>query len=342
MLSSTLKRLLDGERLEREEARDVVAKLLANDVAPAQVAALLTLIQSRRATAEELAGFADGVAAAAIPFPAEVAGAIDTCGTGGDGRGTLNLSTAAALVAAAAGATVLKHGNRAATSKSGSADLLERLGIAIDLDAAAAIECARAHRFAFLFARRYHPLLAKLAPIRASIGFPTLFNLLGPLVNPARVRRQVLGVHDRAAQERVAAALRLRGCDHALVIHGDGGEGGVDEATPAGPLRVLVVRADHPIREELRDPQTLGVPRAPLAALKVASAEESAARVTAVLRGEGGTARDAVLLNAGLALEVAGVAEDWRSGFAVAARALDDGSARRLVETLRGQAGAPA
>jgi anthranilate phosphoribosyltransferase len=339
MLSSTLKRLLDGERLEREEARGVVQKLLASEVAPAQVAALLTLIQSRRATAEELAGFADGVAAAALPFPGEIAGAIDTCGTGGDGRGTLNLSTAAALVAAAAGATVLKHGNRAATSKSGSAELLERLGIAIDLDAGAALECARAHRFAFLFARRYHPLLAKLAPIRASIGFPTLFNLLGPLVNPARVRRQVLGVHDLRAQERVAAALALRGCDHALVIHG---EGGVDEATPAGPLRVLVVRKDAPIREELRDPAALGVPRTPLAELVVADPDESAARVTAVLRGATGAARDAVLLNAALALEVAGVAADWSEGFATAARALDDGSAWRLVGTLRREKGAPA
>src|SRR5262245_39421183 len=204
------------------------------------------------------------------------------------------------------------------------------MGIAVDLDAAAAVQCARARRFVFLFARRYHPLLAKLATIRASIGFPTLFNLLGPLVNPARVRRQVLGVHDPTAQERVAGALALRGCDHALVIHGDGG---VDEATPAGPLRVLIVRKNEPIREELRDPTALGVPRTPLAALVVAGPDESAARVVAVLRGEPGAARDAVLLNAALALEVAGVAADWSDGFAKAARALDDGSAWRLVGT---------
>lgn len=343
MLNATLARLLHGERLGREAARGVVDTLLTSDVPAAQVAALLALIQARGATAEELAGFADGVAAAAIPFPAGIDDAIDTCGTGGDGRSTLNLSTAAALVAAAAGATVLKHGNRAATSRSGSADLLERLGVAIDLDAGAALASARTHRFAFLFARRYHPLLARIAAIRATIGFPTLFNLLGPLVNPARVRRQVLGVHDRVAQERVAAALKLRGCDHALVIHGQGDdEGGVDEATPAGPFRVLVVRHDESIREELRDPRSLGVARAPLHELRVASPEESAARVTAVLRGEAGPARAAVLLNAALALEVAGVASDWREGFEQAARALDDGSTWQLVNALRAANGAGA
>jgi anthranilate phosphoribosyltransferase len=333
MLSEAITALLGGATLTRAAARAVLDEVVASDLPRERIAALLALLQVRGATADELSGFADALAAAAVPYPADPGDAVDTCGTGGDGRRTLNLSTLAALVAAAAGATVLKHGNRAATSACGSADLLERLGIPIDLPPAAAAAAARRDGFAFLFARSYHPVLKRVAPIRAALGFPTVFNLLGPLLNPARVRRQVVGVMDARAQEQIAATLQLRGCEHAVVLHG---AGGLDEASPLGPLRVLVVRRDAPqIRAEQRDPAELGIARCTLAELQVASVAESCARAEAIVAGERGAARDAVLLNAALALEVAGRARDWRDGFAQAARAIDDGRARRTLENLR-------
>jgi len=331
VLIDEVQRLLGGGFLDREQARSSFETLFSQEVPPVRCAAFLALLQQRGPSPEELAGFADCLSAHAVPFPADPSTAIDTCGTGGDGKGTFNLSTTAALVAAAAGALVLKHGNRAATSKSGSADLLEALGIPIDLSPD---DAARQHldrRFTFLFARKYHPILAKMAPIRSAIGFPTVFNLLGPLLNPARVRRQVIGVYDERAQRWMAEALRLRGCEFAIVLHGDQG---LDEATPLGPFRALIVEESRPVREEARDPLDLGIPRCRLEDLQVSSAEESRAATIAVLHGEKGPRRDAVLINAALALEVAAVASSWAEGLDRARAAIDRGDAWTLVQRL--------
>jgi anthranilate phosphoribosyltransferase len=331
MLTATLTRLLGGATLDRREARDCLDTILQEDVPDVRTAALLTVLQRRGPTPAEVAGFADSLAAAAMDYPAPPGDAIDTCGTGGDGSSTFNISTTAALLAAASGATVLKHGNRAATSRSGSADLLEQLGIPIDLDPAAAARSVGSHRFAFLFARSYHPVLKKVAPVRQQIGFPTIFNLLGPLLNPARVERQVVGVYSPTLQTVVADALLLRGVRHAMVLHG---AGGLDEATPLGPFDCLVVRDGSVIRE-LRDPAELGVARCRLEELQVASAEASRDLAMAVLQGQPGPPRDAVVINAALALEVSGVTEDWKEGAALASARLDAGDVWPWVEALK-------
>lgn len=337
MIERELRKLLEQQTLDRGEACRTLDVILHGDVPEAQTVALLSLLQLRGPTAAEVAGFADSLAAAALPFPGEVGDAIDTCGTGGDGSSTFNLSTTAGLLAAACGATVLKHGNRAATSRSGSADLLEALGIPIDLDPAAAAHAAARHRFAFLYARSYHPVMARVAPLRSQIGFPTVFNLLGPLLNPARVTRQVVGVYSAPLQRRMADALALRGCKHALVLHG---AGGLDEATPIGPFECLCVR-DGRVTEEVRDPADVGLPRCLLSDLQVSSPEESRRMAEAVLRGEPGPPRDAVVLNAGLALEVAGEVPSFREGVERARRQLDSGKTWSWLQALRTNPGAP-
>ena len=213
MLSATLRQLLAGADLPRDQARAALDLILTEDVPVAQTAAFLALLQARPLSPAVVAGLADSLLAAALPFPTGPGAAIDTCGTGGDGKGTFNLSTVTALVAAAAGARVLKHGNRAATSRSGSADLLEQLGIPTELPPEQAAAAAERHGFAFLYARQYHPVVAKVAPVRTSIGFPTVFNVLGPLLNPARVVRQVIGVYAPELMRPVAEALVLQGCE---------------------------------------------------------------------------------------------------------------------------------
>ena len=334
MLTSVLRELLEGRRPDRERSRAVLDAILTEDPPQPPIAALLALIQQDGPRGAEIAGFADSLAAAAVPFPDPPGDGIDTCGTGGDGKGTFNLSTTAALVAAAAGARVYKHGNRAATSHSGSADLLEAWGVPVESSPQESARRARDHGFTFLYARQYHPVLAKLAPIRAALGFPTIFNLLGPLLNPARVRRQVIGVYSPAGQDRVAEALALRGVERCFVLHG---AGGLDEATPLGPFRLLEV-CGHEVRPAVeRDPAELGLARCELADLQVDGAEASRGRAEEVLRGDRGPCRDAVVLSTALALEIAGVAADWREGAERAATALDSGAAAQLLDRLRAE-----
>ena len=329
LVRSALAAVVEGRFLSMAEARAAMGSVMDGEATPSQLAALLVALRMRGETVEELAGFAaamrDRVLRVAAPE-----GAIDTCGTGGDGSNTFNISTAAALVVASAGVPVAKHGNRAITSKSGSADVLEALGIRTDLGAEEAAEALRNDGFAFLFAPGFHPAMKYAGPTRREIGVRTAFNLLGPITNPAGARRQVVGVGDPAAAPRIAEVLRLLGAERALVVHGAGldelpldGSGVLYDVTPDGVTRHEVVAAE------------LGLVAAPTAALAGGSPAENAATVEAILGGASGPCRDVVLLNAAAAFLAAGRATGLRDGIALAAEAIDGGEATRLLGRLR-------
>lgn len=340
-----------GRRLARAEARGLLGMLLR---APEQekddelgpelalpLAALLAALAGRGETAEELCGFAEAMRAASTPIPLlpeERARLVDTCGTGGDGLGTLNVSTAAALVAAGAGAWVAKHGNRAVTSGCGSGDVLEALGVPIALGPAEGVECLRATGFLFMLATGLHPAMRRVAAVRRALPFRTVFNLAGPLANPAGAAAQVVGVY---AEERIPVmteALRLLGARHAWVVHGrvEGFETGLDELTVTGESRWAAVR-DGAVRPGVLWPETYGLRLAGVGELRGgASVGESAAIVEAVLRGEDrGARREIVLLNAGAALVVAGLAPTLPEGLERAQESVDSGAAWGVVEKLR-------
>jgi anthranilate phosphoribosyltransferase len=257
-------------------------------------------------------------------------GLVDTAGTGG-GPSTFNISTAAALVAAGAGCAVAKHGNRSNTSRSGSADLLEALGIRIDLDPDAVAQCVEEVGFGFMFAPRHHAAMKHVAPVRKALGVRTIFNFLGPLTNPAGARRQLLGVSDRRYQETIAEALIGLECDRALVVSADDG---LDEISVGGPTRVIEVR-DGATHEWFVAPGDFGITEAPLELIAGGSPDENAAVVRAVFDGsEQGPARDTVLLNAGAAILAAGAADDLRSGVDGARKAVDSGAAGEVLANL--------
>lgn len=326
----------------REEARSVLREMLTGDTSDAEIAALLTAMARRGETVDELTGFAETMRELAIPVPLteeERAQLIDTCGTGGDGRGTFNISTGAALVAAAAGAKVAKHGNRAVTSKCGSADVLEALGIAVALPPELAVESLRTAGFMFLYAPALHPAMKRVAPIRRALGFRTIFNLAGPLTNPAAAPAQIMGVF---ASDRVPVAaetmLRL-GVSHAFVVHGSDG---LDELTVTGASHVAEVRGTGlraqgaGVRTFEIAPEDAGLPRSPLSALSAAeNAAENATTLERIFAGERGARRDIVVLNAAAALVAARIAADLRDGVARAAEAIDSGAVRDTVKKLR-------
>jgi anthranilate phosphoribosyltransferase len=283
----------------------------------------------RGETVEELAGFATAMRERVVRVDAPE-GVVDTCGTGGDGSGTFNISTTAALVVAAAGVPVAKHGNRAITSLSGSADVLDALGIRIDHDAASAGAALREVGFAFMLATSFHPAMKHAGPTRREIGVRTAFNLLGPLTNPAGARRQVVGVGDPVAAPRVAAVLERLGVNRAFVVGGEG----IDELPLDGTGRIHDITPDG-IEVRTVDPLALGLTKAPNAKLAGGSPADNARIVESILRGEPGARRDVVLLNAGAALVVAGVAGDLAAGIDRAALTIDAGLATELLSALR-------
>ncbi len=352
------------EVLSRDDARTMLDRVLAGSSEAAepgsahslQLAALLGAIAARGETATELAGFADAMRAAAVPIPldeAERSQLVDSCGTGGDNTGTFNISTAAALVAAAAGATaaprimVAKHGNRAVTSLSGSADVLEALGIPIGLTPAEGASALRAHRFAFLHAPSLHPAMKAVMPVRRALGVRTVFNVLGPLANPAGARAQVMGVYSAHLVPIVAEAMRLLGVRHAFVVHGAVADeaaatgAGIDEISISGPTQVAEVRGDAVTFSHLT-PEQVGLASAPIASLRGGDAATNAAILLAIFSGERGPRRDVVLLNAAAVLIAADVVpsstpdshEAFRAAIALAARAIDSGSVTSLVLAL--------
>jgi anthranilate phosphoribosyltransferase len=329
VVRAALAAVVEGKRLSMDEARAAMGAVMDGEATQAQLAALLVALRMRGETVEELAGFAAAMRERVLRVDAPE-NSIDTCGTGGDGSGTINISTTAALVVAAAGVPVAKHGNRAITSKSGSADVLEALGVRTDLGPQEAAEALRTDGFAFLIATAYHPAMKHAGPTRREIGVRTAFNLLGPITNPAGARRQVVGVGDPAAAPRIAAVLQLLGAERALVVHGTGldelpldGTGVLYDVTPAGVTRHEVVAAD------------LGLTAAPVSALAGGTALENAAAVEAILGGATGPFRDVVLLNAAAAFVAAGRAADLRAGIDMAAASIDSGGAKRLLGRLR-------
>ncbi len=326
---AALAAVVEGERLSMEAARAAMGSVMDGEATPAQLAALLVALRMRGETAEELAGFAAAMRERVVRVDAPE-GTIDTCGTGGDGSNTFNISTAAALVVAAAGVPVAKHGNRAITSACGSADVLEALGVATDLTAGEAAQALRTVGFAFLFAPGYNPAMKHAGPTRREIGVRTAFNLLGPMTSPAGARRQVVGVGDPAAAPKLADVLRLLGSERALVVHGAGvdelpldGTGVMYDVTPAGVTRREVVAAD------------LGLGPAPIRALAGGTPAENAALVEAVLAGSPGPRRDVVLLNAAAAFVAAGRAAGLPDGIALAAGTIDSSAATGLLARLR-------
>src|SRR5436309_347897 len=330
-IRSAIAQVMRGGTLSTEDAHAAMAQVMDGEATPSQLGGLLLALRMRGETAQELAGFALAMRERVLPVAAPD-GAIDTCGTGGDGSKTFNISTAAALVVAAAGVPVAKHGNRAMSSRSGSADMLEALGVRTDLDPAAAAEALRTDGFAFLFAQAYHPAMKHAGPTRREIGVRTAFNLLGPLTNPAGARRQVVGVGDATAAPRLAEVLRLLGTERAFVVHGDG----LDELPLDGSGVLYDVTPERVARRELRGAD-LGLPAASTSELAGGTPEENARLAEAVLAGTRGPKRDVVLLNAGAALLAAGRTETIESGIELAALTIDAGLGSELLQRLRAE-----
>lgn len=313
--------------LEFETAEAAFADILDGRVPEEAIAAFLTDLTLREETATEIAAAARALRARMIEVKAP-AGAIDVCGTGGDGAHSLNISTAVAIVVAAAGVPVAKHGNRAASSKAGAADTLEALGLNLDRAAATAEESLEELGLAFLFAQTHHPALGKLAPVRKAIGRRTIFNIVGPLCNPGRVTRQLMGVARTDYLGTVASAMQLLGTESAMIVAGDEG---LDELSIAGGSRIIRLGACGD-REEHVVPGDVGVEPHPLTAIRGGDAAYNAAALSRLLQGEAGPYRDAVLLNASAALIVAGRTADWQEGADIAGEAIDDGSAENLLQ----------
>lgn len=320
--------------ITRDDATHLMHRVLTDaQISDGHIAALLAALAARAVTAAELAGFADALRALAIPVPfteAERATLVDTCGTGGDNSGTFNISTGAALVAAAAGAKIAKHGNRGVTSRCGSADVLEALGISVALSPMQSVECLRQTRFAFLYAPALHPALKRILPIRRALGFRTIFNLLGPLTNPAHAAAQVLGVSSAELVPVFGHALTLLQVRRALVIHG---ADGVDELTLHGASSVAEVENGAIAYRRFSAPG-LGLAPAPLSELAGGDAADNARILRDIFSGKRGSHRDIVVLNAAAALVVAGIADDLHKGVEKASLAIDNGSVIATVEAL--------
>jgi anthranilate phosphoribosyltransferase len=336
MISVAIATIADGGALSRDEAREVMGVVMRGEATPAQIGGLLVGLRTRGETVEEITGFAEAMREHVLPVVPERTSIVDVVGTGGDGARTFNISTAAAVVAASAGAAVAKHGNRAASSACGSADVLEELGLVLELPPERIAASIDAHGFGFMFARAHHPAMRHAAPVRQELGTRTVFNVLGPLANPAGARDGVFGVFSTDLARTYAEALAGLGARRAFVVHG---EGGIDELSPTGPSLVVEV-ADGDVREWQLDPRELGFARSDPADLRGGTPAENAEAIRRVLAGERGGGRDAVLLNAAGALVAAGVVDDLAAGVGAAAQAVDSGDAgvtlERLVEFSNG------
>lgn len=334
-LAPIIDRIASGEVLPAAEAEGAFRAIMQGEVPPVQVAGFLVALRTRGVAASEVAGGVRALRGAMVPVPfAAPELLVDTCGTGGGRVSTFNVSTAAAFVAAGAGVPVAKHGNRSFTSRSGSADVLEALGVRIDLSPEAMGEVLEEARIVFMFAPLLHPAMRHVAPVRRELRIATVMNLLGPLTNPAGARRQVVGVAEPGLVPLVVEALRELGHLRALVVHG---EPGMDEVSPLGPTRVARLEEGR-VTEQVVDPAELGVDPGSVdpSAFAGGGPEENAARIQAVLRGdEQGAGRTLVTLNAAAALEVAGRVGSLAEGVALAADVLDSGAAADALERLR-------
>ncbi len=332
MIAEAIKRVVAHHDLDAETMKGAMDIILEGEASEVQIAALAVGLRMKGETPDEIAAAARAMRAHCAPVHLDVDGPLlDTCGTGGDGLNTFNISTVSAIVAAAAGVRVAKHGNRAMSSKSGSADVLEALGICIDLDAEAVGRCIVREGIGFMFAPSHHAAMRHAGPVRRQLGIRTFFNLLGPLSNPAGATHQLLGVYDGSRVEQLAEALHLLGVEGAWVVHG---EGGLDEVSPSGETRVARLEAGEVVVETVT-PRDFGLEPVALEGLAGGDAAQNAKIARAILAGERGAPRTAVLLNAGAALCVAGAAAGPREGAARAAEAVDSGDALRKLDAWR-------
>ncbi|MCS7178145.1 MAG: anthranilate phosphoribosyltransferase [Anaerolineae bacterium] len=329
-IREAIARVVERQNLTTEEAEEVMGQVMQGEATPAQIGGFLIALRMKGETVEEIAGFARAMRRHAVPVPTRRAPLVDTCGTGGDRSGTFNISTAAAFVVAGAGLPVAKHGNRSVSSHCGSADVLEALGVNLDLTPEAVARCVDEIGIGFLFAPRFHPAMKHAIGPRREMGVRTVFNVLGPLTNPAGAQVQVLGVYDPDLTETLAGVLGSLGCQAAFVVHG---ADGLDELSTTGPNRVSWLQ-NGSIRTFILDPEDLGLPRAPLSALQGGVAAENAAIIRSILQGEQGPRRDVVLLNAAAALVAGNCAADLREGLSLAAWSVDSGAALEKLETL--------
>ena len=334
--SEILRAVMAGRSLSREQTREAFGQIMDGQWSEPQIAAMLVALAIKGETVEEIAGAAQAMRDHVVPIDTGGLDVIDTCGTGGTGLSTFNISTAAALVAAGAGAKVAKHGNRTNTRASGSANVLSALGVNLDAGPETVARCLAEAGVCFCYAVRHHPAMKYAAPVRKSLGVRTLFNVLGPLTNPAGAKRQVMGVFDAALTEPIATVLGLLGARRALVVHADDG---LDELATTSPTRISEWKAGR-VTTRTVQPEEFGLPRAKLADLLIDSPEASAAMVLEVLAGRPGPARDIVVLNAAAALTVAELAETLDAAIALAERSINTGAANaalaKLVEVSNG------
>jgi len=319
-------KLIKCENLSEEEAASAFEVIMRGDATPSQIAGFVVALRIKGETVEEITGFAKTARAMATPI--QVDGALlDTCGTGGDGLATFNISTLAAIVAAACGARVAKHGNRAASSLCGSADVLEQLGVKVDLAPEGVARCIDEAGIGFLFAPVFHPSFRYAGATRRELGVRTVFNVLGPLCNPAGAKYQALGVADAKLAGKMADVLARLGVERAIVFHA---ADGMDELSIASPS--FVIEIDGKRQEYELDPAELGLSQAPVESMRGGGPEENARLAREVLDGAKGPRRDVVLLNASAALRAAGIARDWKDGLGLAAKAIDSGQAGEVLQ----------
>ena len=331
-LSAMLEQLLNGVSLRESQAAELMHALAAGDVEPALAGALLASLRAKGENADEIRGFATAMRELAVkPQLPDGPPAVDTVGTGGDGSGSLNLSTGTGLLAAAAGARVVKHGNRSVSSKSGSADMLEQLGIPLPLAAEDSVDLLQATNFTFLFAPAFHPAMKHVVPVRGAMGVRTVFNMLGPLTNPAAPPYMLIGAFSIPVAKLMAETLAGMPLERAFVVHG---EPGWDEATPVGEFALFDVR-DGKVTESRRSPEDYGVARCAPEDLAGGDAAHNAAELRRVFTGDDrGAHRDALLMGTSLVLEVCGVANDAKAGVAMAADAIDSGRTNALLTAI--------
>ncbi len=330
MIQAALQKVIDGHDLTRDEARDVMGSVMEGEATQAQIGGFLVALRLKGETADEIAGCAEAMRAHVLEVRPARDDLVDTAGTGGDGQRTINISTAAALVAAAAGSAVAKHGNRAVSSASGSADVLEALGFSLEQEPERIARSIDELGFGFLFAPSHHPAMRHAASVRRELGTRTVFNVLGPLTNPAGARAQIVGVYSPQLVRTIAEVLARLGSRRAFVVHG---AAGIDELSPAGANLVCEV-VDGEVHEREIDPLEMGVPRCDPGDLRGGTPEENAQVIREVFAGRDGAARDAILLNAAGAIAAGGHAKDLAEGLALAREAVTSGAAGERLEAL--------
>jgi anthranilate phosphoribosyltransferase len=328
MIRETIAKVVDGGDLSRKEAERVMNEIMEGKATPNQISAFITALRMKGETVDEIAGCATAMRRHSLKVPHKQEHVVDTCGTGGDQRGTFNISTATAFVVAGAGLPVAKHGNRSVSSQCGSADVLEALGAKIELTPEQMGQCIDEVGFGFLFAPCLHPAMKHAAGPRQEVGIRTIFNILGPLTNPASASTQLLGVYDRKLSETIARVLDMLGVRRALVVHGPKG---LDELSTTGRNRVTRLFAGN-VRSFYVDPSDVGLPRAKVEHLKGGMPEENAAIMRRILQGEKGPGRDVVVLNAGAAVAIAGETPQFQECIGIAAESIDSGKALQKLE----------